>query len=71
MALVDDPDERLRHEPGSCAGCGGDLAGAAEVGVERRQVFDLPPMRVQVTEPSSSPAAAGAELRPAVARRRA
>lgn len=50
MALVDDPDERLRHEPGSCAGCGGDLAGAAEVGVERRQVFDLPPMRVQVTE---------------------
>jgi transposase len=50
LALVDDPDERLRHEPGSCAGCGADLAGAPEVGVERRQVFDLPPMTVQVTE---------------------
>ena len=23
LALVDDPDERLRQEPGSCAGCGG------------------------------------------------
>ena len=50
LALVDDPDERLRHEPGPCAGCGADLAGAPEVGVERRQVFDLPPMAVQVTE---------------------
>ena len=27
-----------------------DLAGAPEVGMERRQVFDLPPMTVRVTE---------------------
>jgi transposase len=50
LALVDDPDERKRHEPGLCGGCGAELAGAPEVGVERRQVFDLPPMRVCVTE---------------------
>jgi hypothetical protein len=50
LALVDDPNERLRHEPGRCTGCGADLANAPEVGVERRQVFDLPPMTVQVTE---------------------
>ncbi|MGH3779961.1 MAG: IS66 family transposase [Pseudonocardiaceae bacterium] len=50
LALVADPDERLRHEPGPCVGCGVDLADAPEVGVERRQVFDLPPMRVRVTE---------------------
>jgi transposase len=50
LAQVAEPDETLRHEPGSCGGCGGDLAGAPEVGVERRQVFDLPPMRVHVTE---------------------
>jgi transposase len=50
LALVDEPDERLRHEPGSCTGCGAELAGAPEVGMERRQVFDLPPMRVQVSE---------------------
>jgi transposase len=50
LALVDDPNGRTRHEPVSCTGCGADLAAAPEVGVERRQVFDLPPMTVQVTE---------------------
>jgi len=50
LAQVADPDERLRHEPGPCVGCGVDLADAPEVGLERRQVFDLPPMRVRVTE---------------------
>jgi transposase len=50
LALVDNPNKRQRHEPGPCSGCGADLADAPEVGVERRQVFDLPPMTVQVTE---------------------
>jgi transposase len=50
LQLVEDPHERLRHEPVECAGCGSDLAGAAEVGMERRQVFDLPPLSVRVTE---------------------
>ena len=50
MALVADPNKRLRHEPGPCSGCGADLADAPEVGVQRRQVFDLPPTTVHVTE---------------------
>lgn len=50
MAQVADPDERVRHESGPCGGCGADLAGAPEVGVQRRQVFDLPPIMVRVTE---------------------
>lgn len=50
LALVDDPNERKRHEPGPCTGCGADLAEALEVGMERRQVFDLPPITVRVTE---------------------
>ena len=50
LALVDNPNERKRHEPGPCAGCGASLAGAPEVGLERRQVFDLPPITVRVTE---------------------
>ena len=50
LAQVADPNERLRHEPGRCAGCGSDLADAHEVGMEKRQVFDLPPMTVEVTE---------------------
>jgi transposase len=45
LAFVADPDE-----PGPCAGCGADLADAHEVGVERRQVFDLPPIAVRVAE---------------------
>ena len=50
LALADNPNARLRHEPGPCTGCGADLTDAPEVGMERRQVFDLPPMTVQVTE---------------------
>jgi transposase len=50
LALVADPNERERHEPGPCTGCGADLTDAAEVGVERRQVFDLPPMTLRVVE---------------------
>ena len=40
----------MRHEPGSCSGCGAGLAGLRVTGVERRQVFDLPPVKVKVTE---------------------
>jgi transposase len=50
LAQVADPDEVLRHEPVACGGCGDGLAGAVEVGARRRQVFDLPPIRVRVTE---------------------
>ena len=50
LALVDNPNERKRHEPGPCGGCGESLADAPEVGMERRQVFDLPPMTVRVIE---------------------
>ena len=50
LALVDIPHERERHEPGPCTGCGASLIGAPEVGMERRQVFDLPPITVRVTE---------------------
>ena len=41
LALVDNPNKRQRHEPGPCTGCGVDLSNAPEVGMERRQVFDL------------------------------
>jgi transposase len=50
LALLDNPNERERHEPGPCTGCGSSLIGAPEVGMERRQVFDLPPITVRVTE---------------------
>jgi transposase len=39
-----------RHEPGCCCRCGAGLAGRPVTRVERRQVFDLPPLRAEVTE---------------------
>lgn len=47
---VADPDHRQDHEPRACRGCGAGLAGAGWAGEERRQVFDLPPLRLEVTE---------------------
>jgi hypothetical protein len=45
-----DPDVTVEVHPCRCAGCGASLAGAAEAGVIIRQQFDLPPVRVAVTE---------------------
>ncbi len=50
LAQVEDPDEISVHSPSACRGCGGDLTDAELVDVERRQVFELPPMRPFVTE---------------------
>jgi transposase len=50
LARVAKADREERHEPGPCSRCGAGLAGRPVTGVERRQVFDLPPVKVQVTE---------------------
>jgi len=50
LRQVADPDEVVRHEPAACSGCGASLASAPVAGMTRRQVFDLPPIRVRVCE---------------------
>jgi transposase len=50
LRQVEVPDHEIRHEPGVCCGCGAGLHDARLVGVEHRQVFDLPPARIEVTE---------------------
>lgn len=45
-----EPDRVEVHVPGCCSGCGGDLGEAELVAEQRRQVFDLPAIRVEVTE---------------------
>lgn len=50
LAQVADPDEVVRHIPDFCSSCGAELDRATLVGVERRQVFDLPDPRLVVTE---------------------
>ena len=47
---VDNPDDTVIHRPSRCEECGRSLADGAVVDRERRQVFDLPPVRLLVTE---------------------
>ena len=50
LRQVEVPDHEISHEPTACCGCGAGLPDAPQVGVERRQVFDLPPLCLQVSE---------------------
>jgi len=50
LAQVARPDREIRHEPAGCGRCGAGLAGRPVTAVERRQVFDLPPVHAGVTE---------------------
>jgi len=50
LARVARPDREVRHEPGCCGRCAAGLAGRPVTGVERRQVFDLQPVRAEMTE---------------------
>jgi transposase len=51
LRLVAEPDTVVEHRPAICTGCQAPLDAAAPVVLrERRQVQDLPPLRLQITE---------------------
>jgi len=50
LRRVERPDRVITHRPPHCGRCAAALSGGAVTAVERRQVFDLPPMRLEVTE---------------------
>ena len=50
LHLVAAPDAVVEHRPRVCAACQAELDGATVVGRERRQVQELPPVRLCVTE---------------------
>lgn len=50
LEMVAHPDHTICHFPEQCPCCGEALADVAATEVERRQVFDLPPVVVEVTE---------------------
>ena len=50
LPRVDNPDETVQVFPETCADCGVGLADGADAGVSSRQVFDVPPVTVRVTE---------------------
>jgi transposase len=45
-----DPDEVVTHAPVCCRACGADLAGAETTGELRRQVLDIPEIRLRVVD---------------------
>jgi len=53
LRMVEKPDRTLRHSVERCADCGRSLAKQAPDHVERRQVFDLPEPKMEVTEHQS------------------
>jgi transposase len=50
LAQVVDPDIFVTHVPDVCGSCGDSLGDAEVVGVESRQVFDLPAIVLETTE---------------------
>jgi transposase len=47
---VEAPDRVVVHAPSACGSCGRSLGDGVVAGVERRQVFDLPPLKLEVVE---------------------
>ena len=54
LRQVDAPDRVVRHEAQACRHCLAGLTASMERGAERRQVFDLPERRIEVTEHRAS-----------------
>jgi len=50
LRMVVAPDRVVYHHPAACAACGAGLAGAVQLDEQRRQVFEVPAPRLEVTE---------------------
>lgn len=50
LRQIADPDEVVVHEPHACRDCGAGLAGRPVTALTRRQLFDIPPVTVKVSE---------------------
>jgi transposase len=50
LEMVAQPDHIERHYATRCPNCAIDLSDVVSEGYEKRQVFDIPPMRIRVTE---------------------
>ena len=50
LEMVEDPDHTVVHRVEKCGRCGRSLKGQPILGHDKRQVFEIPPIKVEVTE---------------------
>jgi transposase len=50
LSPVSNPDKIITHEPQACQGCGADLSQEQGTCVDQRQVFDIPPPKIEVSQ---------------------
>jgi transposase len=50
LKMVDKPDHTIIYPVDQCQRCGHRIADEASIDVEKRQVFDIPPVQMEVTE---------------------
>ncbi len=50
LSMVEQPDQMVCHGLETCPHCAADLGGVAVTGSEKRQVFEVPPIQLEVTE---------------------
>jgi len=50
LKMVEIPDTIIVHDVSACSGCGRSLEDISSAGYKKRQVFDLPPIEVEITE---------------------
>jgi transposase len=50
LSFSESPNEVIVHTPSACQGCGAGLEAAPSTEIRRRQVFDIPPTSLVVTE---------------------
>jgi transposase len=50
LKQVEKPDHIVVHTPVTCTGCGSSLAGIKSAAIEKRQVFEMPEPKIEVTE---------------------
>lgn len=50
LKMVSEPDEVVLHRVEECCGCGAAASESVLITLDKRQVFELPPLKLQVTE---------------------
>ena len=50
LQISETPDQVVVHRALECSGCGKDISGIGSLNYERRQVYDIPPIKMQICE---------------------